>query len=110
LSGGQQQMLTLARALATSPDVLLADELSLGLAPLLVQRLLGAVREAAARGVGVLLVEQHARQALGVADRVYVLQRGRVALEGPAHEILDRLDEVEHAYLEGPVLEGATKE
>ena len=64
------------------PQVLLADELSLGLAPLVVTRLLQAVREAAERGVGVLLVEQHARQALAVADRVYVLQRGRIALDG----------------------------
>ena len=102
LSGGQQQILTLARALATDPQVLLADELSLGLAPMIVTRLLTAVRDAAERGVGVLLVEQHARQALSVADRVYVLRRGRVALEGTAAEILDRLDEVEQTYLEGP--------
>ncbi len=105
LSGGQQQILTLARALATEPQVLLADELSLGLAPMIVNRLLQAVREAADRGVGVLLVEQHARQALATADRVYVLQRGRVALEGTAEEILDRLDEVEQTYLEGPAIE-----
>ena len=104
LSGGQQQILTLARALATDPQVLLADELSLGLAPMVVTRLLQAVRAAAQRGVGVLLVEQHARQALSVADRVYVLQRGRVALQGTAAEILDRLDEVEQTYLEGPAI------
>jgi branched-chain amino acid transport system ATP-binding protein len=107
LSGGQQQILTLARALATDPEVLLADELSLGLAPMVVTRLLGAVREAAERGVGVLLVEQHARQALAVADRVYVLQRGRVALSGSADEILGRLDEVERTYLEGPAIDSA---
>jgi branched-chain amino acid transport system ATP-binding protein len=105
LSGGQQQILTLARALATDPQVLLADELSLGLAPLIVNRLLQAVREAADRGVGVLLVEQHARQALATADRVCVLQRGRVALEGTAKEIAGRLDEVEQTYLEGPAIE-----
>lgn len=104
LSGGQQQILTLARALATEPEVLLADELSLGLAPLVVNRLLQAVRDAADRGVGVLLVEQHARQALATADRVYVLQRGRVALQGTAEDIADRLDEVEQTYLEGPAL------
>jgi branched-chain amino acid transport system ATP-binding protein len=102
LSGGQQQILTLARALASGPQVLLADELSLGLAPLIVARLLEAVREAANRGVGVLLVEQHAQQALAVADRVYVLQRGRIALEGPAEEIRGRLDELEQTYLAGP--------
>jgi branched-chain amino acid transport system ATP-binding protein len=107
LSGGQQQILTLARALAREPEVLLADELSLGLAPLVVRRLLAAVREAAERGVGVLLVEQHARQALAVADRVYVLQRGRVALDGTAAEILGRLDEVEKTYLAGPIGDGA---
>jgi branched-chain amino acid transport system ATP-binding protein len=102
LSGGQQQILTLARALASGPQVLLADELSLGLAPLIVARLLEAVREAAHRGVGVLLVEQHAQQALAVADRVYVLQRGRIALEGRADEIRGRLDELEQTYLAGP--------
>jgi branched-chain amino acid transport system ATP-binding protein len=108
LSGGQQQILTLARALATEPDVLLADELSLGLAPLIVSRLLHAVSEAARRGVGVLLVEQHARQALAVADRVYVLQRGRIALAGSATEILDRFDEVEQTYLDGLAIDGPT--
>jgi branched-chain amino acid transport system ATP-binding protein len=102
LSGGQQQILSLARALAGEPALLLADELSLGLAPLVVRRLLEAVRSAAGRGVGVLLVEQHARQALAVADRVYVMQRGRVVLEGTAADILGRLDEVEQTYLEGP--------
>jgi branched-chain amino acid transport system ATP-binding protein len=105
LSGGQQQMLSLGRALASGPEVLLADELSLGLAPLLVQRLMRAVEAAAASGVGVLLVEQHARAALSVAQRVYVLQRGRVALEGTSQEILGRLDEVEQTYLAGPALD-----
>jgi len=107
LSGGQQQMLSLARALAGTPEVLLADELSLGLAPLLVHRLMRAVTDAAAAGVGVILVEQHAREALSVAQRVYVLQRGRVALEGTSEEILGRLDEVEQTYLAGPALDGA---
>jgi branched-chain amino acid transport system ATP-binding protein len=100
LSGGEQQMLSLARALGREPEVLLADELSLGLAPLIVTRLLDALRGAARdRGVGILLVEQHVRQALNIADRVYVLERGNVALSGPVEEIRGRLDEIEAAYL-----------
>ena len=102
LSGGEQQILTLARALAAEPKLLLADELSLGLAPLVVQRLLRAVRQAADRGLGVLLVEQHALQALKLANRAYVLRRGRVVLEGPAAELLDRFGEIEQSYLAGP--------
>jgi branched-chain amino acid transport system ATP-binding protein len=79
---------------------MLLDELSLGLAPIVVRRLLDAVRAASTeRGVGVLLVEQHVRQALEVADRVYVMQRGRIALSGPADEIGGQLSEIEAAYL-----------
>jgi branched-chain amino acid transport system ATP-binding protein len=105
LSGGEQQILTLARALASEPRVLLADELSLGLAPLVVRRLLRAVREAADRGVGVLLVEQHAQQALQNADRAYVMRRGRVELSGTATELLEKLPEIEQSYLAGPPIQ-----
>jgi branched-chain amino acid transport system ATP-binding protein len=102
LSGGEQQMLTLARALGRSPQVLLADELSLGLAPLVVDRMLTAVRAAATdHGIGVLLVEQHVRRALDIADLVYVMQRGRIVLSGTPAEIGDRLGDLQSAYLAG---------
>ena len=102
LSGGEQQMLALARALSLDPKLLLADELSLGLAPKIVDRLLGAVRKAADdNGTGALIVEQHARKALKYADRMYLMARGQVLLELPAAEAIERLDEIEEAYLHG---------
>ena len=101
ISGGEQQMLTLARAMARRPALLLADELSLGLAPLVVERLLGALRAAADDGVAVVVVEQHARRVLEVADRVVVLRRGEVALSGTAAEVRASFASVERAYLTG---------
>ena len=106
LSGGEQQMLTLARALSRKPRVLLADELSMGLAPLIVKRLLEAVRTAADEvGTAVLLVEQHARKALEYADRAYVMRRGRIELSGPAAEMRSRIGEIEDHYLAAAVAE-----
>jgi len=100
LSGGEQQMLTLARALARRPRVLLADELSLGLAPLVVDRLLQAVRRAADEdGTSVVMVEQHAHKALRYADRAIVMRRGRVVMDLSGEEARRRIDEVEQAYL-----------
>jgi branched-chain amino acid transport system ATP-binding protein len=104
LSGGEQQMLALGRALSRSPRVLLGDELSLGLAPMIVLRLLEAVRAAADRGVGVLLVEQHIRQAVSYADRVYLMRQGEIVLSGTAAEIEYRLDEVERSYFTGAAI------
>ncbi|WP_328350951.1 ABC transporter ATP-binding protein [Streptomyces sp. NBC_00457] len=99
LSGGEQQMLSLARALCRSPRLLLADELSLGLAPLVVDRLLRAVREAADQGLGALLVEQHVRKVLDIADRVYVLRRGRIVMTGTPKELRENLNAIESSYL-----------
>jgi len=102
LSGGEQQMLALARALSRNPSILLADELSLGLAPKVVDRLLGAVRTAAdERGTGALIVEQHAHKALKYADRMYLMARGQILLDLPAAEALERIGEIEDAYLRG---------
>ncbi len=99
LSGGEQQMLTLGRALARPTKLLLIDELSLGLAPLVVERLMQAVRRAADGGLGVLLVEQHVEDALRYSDRAYVMRRGEVVLAGASSEIAGRVRELEEAYL-----------
>ncbi|KOS56724.1 branched-chain amino acid ABC transporter ATP-binding protein [Rhodococcus rhodochrous KG-21] len=102
LSGGEQQMLSLGRVLARKPALLLADELSQGLAPLVVRRLLRAVRAAADGGMGVLLVEQHVSQALKVCDRAYLMRRGKVELSGTTDELQTRMAEIQAAYLSGP--------
>ena len=98
LSGGEQQMLTIGRALMARPRLMMLDEPSLGLAPMLVKAIFDTVREINARGVTVLLVEQNARAALKVADRGYVLETGHVVLSGPAGELLQD-ERVRKAYL-----------
>jgi sulfate-transporting ATPase len=108
LSGGQQQMLALARSLARECRLLLVDELSLGLAPLVVDRLLRTLRAAADRGTAVLLVEQHIHKALNVADRVLVMTRGTIALEGSARELDQHRDDIQDAYLHAPESSGGT--
>jgi len=100
LSGGEQQMLAMARALMSRPKVLLLDEPSLGLAPLLVDRIFEVIQELRHSGVTILLVEQNAFQALRVADRAYVLETGHMKLEGPARELAVN-EEVKKAYLGG---------
>jgi len=99
LSGGEQQILALTRAIASRPKLLIADELSFGLAPIVVTRMLALARAAAETGVGVLLVEQYASRALAVADRAYVLQRGRVVIEGDAAELRRDIAALEESYL-----------
>ena len=101
LSGGQQKMLSLAMALAKKPDVLMADELSLGLAPQIVHRLLEVARRAADAGTAVLLVEQHAQQALAVADRGLVLSHGSLVADEDAATLRADTAELAAAYL-GP--------
>ncbi|MCX7854383.1 MAG: ABC transporter ATP-binding protein [Anaerolineae bacterium] len=98
LSGGEQQMLTIGRALMSRPRLLLLDEPSLGLAPMLVKAIFETVREINARGTTILLVEQNARAALKIAHRAYVLETGRVVLSGPAQELM-RDERVRKAYL-----------
>ena len=98
LSGGEQQMLTIGRALMALPRLLMLDEPSLGLAPMLVKAIFETIREINARGVTVLLVEQNARAALKIAHQGYVLETGRVVLSGPAEELL-RDERVRKAYL-----------
>lgn len=100
LSGGEQQMLTLSRALMQNPQVLMVDEMSMGLAPTVVQSLLPVLRRVAdERGVGVLMVEQHVHMAMAIADRAYVLNHGSLVLEGDARALRAAPERLEAAYL-----------
>ena len=100
LSGGEQQMLAIARGLMARPSLLLLDEPSMGLSPILVEQIFEIIREINTQGTSILLVEQNAQMALSIADRGYVLETGRVTLEGEAHELLENPLVIE-AYLGG---------
>lgn len=103
LSGGQQQMVAMAKCLAAKPRLLIADELSMGLAPQIVERLLASLQQAANEGLAVLLVEQHVSLALQVCDRAIVLNQGRVVMSGTAQQLQDQEQGLTTAYLSGVV-------
>ncbi len=98
LSGGEQQMLAMGRALMSRPRIILMDEPSMGLSPIFVNEIFDIIREVSEGGTTVLLVEQNAKKALSIADRAYVLETGRIVLDGKAQELLND-DSVKKAYL-----------
>ena len=99
LSGGEQQMVVLAQALVSEPKIVLVDELSLGLAPVVVKRLVPTLESVAATGVGVLLIEQFAHVALGLAETAYVIEGGRIHYHGPSQKLKDEPELLHSAYL-----------
>jgi len=108
LSGGEQQMLAMGRALMSTPRILLLDEPSLGLAPLLVKQIFQIIREINTQGTAILLVEQNARKALSIADRGYVLETGNITINGLASD-LRKNKKVQEAYLGGAALRKINK-
>ncbi len=98
LSGGEQQMLAMGRALMSQPRIILMDEPSMGLSPIFVNEIFDIIKEVSAGGTTVLLVEQNAKKALSISDRAYVLETGRIVLEGKADELLNN-DSIKKAYL-----------
>ncbi len=111
LSGGEQQMLAMGRALTVKPKLLMVDEMSLGLAPIIVERLLPVLRQIADEtGCGILLVEQHVHLALTIADRAYVLSHGNMVLEDTAEHLRNNRHLLESSYLGGEEIEAAAEE
>ncbi len=98
LSGGEQQMLAVGRALMAKPKMILMDEPSMGLSPLLVKEIFSIIKEVNKKGITILLVEQNAKMALSISDRAYVLETGKISIEGPAQELMND-ERVKKAYL-----------
>jgi branched-chain amino acid transport system ATP-binding protein len=98
LSGGEQQMLAMGRALMSKPKIMVMDEPSMGLSPIFVEEIFGIIGDISASGTTVLLVEQNAKKALGIADRAYVLETGNIVLTGDAKELMNN-DQIKKAYL-----------